>query len=213
MTLQRIALLAAFVSAISVGTANAQMRITEWMYSGSEFIEFTNVGTSSVDMTGWSYDDDSEIPGTVDLSTFGIVAAGESVILSEDDEATFRSDWGLGSTVKIIGSNAANLGRADEINLYDASTALVDRLTYGDEDFVGSIRTRDASGNPITAATLGANDVYQWQLAYVGDSFGTYTSSVSGVLGNPGSYISIPEPGSIVLLILGVAGVIACRRR
>jgi hypothetical protein len=38
--------------------ASADMVISEWMYSGSdeEFIEFTNTGASSVDMSGWSFD-------------------------------------------------------------------------------------------------------------------------------------------------------------
>ena len=52
-------------------TAQAQMRITEWMYNGKldgnslgEFVEFTNVGSSAIDMTGWSFDDDSRTAGT-----------------------------------------------------------------------------------------------------------------------------------------------------
>ncbi|HVP11421.1 MAG TPA: lamin tail domain-containing protein, partial [Phycisphaerae bacterium] len=43
------------------------MQITEWMYQGAngEFVEFTNTGSTPVDMTGWSYDDDSAVPGTI----------------------------------------------------------------------------------------------------------------------------------------------------
>ncbi len=45
----------------------AQMRITEYMYSGNgaanEFIEFTNVGATPIDLTGWSYDDSDMIDG------------------------------------------------------------------------------------------------------------------------------------------------------
>ncbi len=192
--------------------AAGQIRISEWAYSGGsagEFIELTNVGDMPVDMTGWSFDDDSGLPGTISLSAFGSVAPGESVVISEIDEATFRGVWSLALSVKIVGSNIANLGRNDQINIFDASNTLVDRLSYGDQTFAGSIRTQGKSGNPTTFAALGANDVYQWQLSFVGDGFGTYTSS-EGDLGNPG-YYAVPAPGAA--LALSMLGLGAIRRR
>lgn len=64
--------------ALLASAAFGDMVISEWMYSGTdgEYIEFTNNGSESVDMTGWSYDDDSQTPGTVDLSAFGVVEPG-----------------------------------------------------------------------------------------------------------------------------------------
>ncbi len=98
------------------------------MYQGAnekgEFIEFTNTGTTAVDMTGWSFDDDSRLAGSVSLSAFGIVNAGESVISTESTVAAFRANWGLSSEVTIIGGNTVNLGRADEINLFDNTGTL-----------------------------------------------------------------------------------------
>jgi hypothetical protein len=83
MKLKTFAGITVVLAALTAGTANAQMRITEWMYNGAtEFMEFTNVGASSIDMTGWSYDDSDRVPGSVDLTAFGSVAAGESVILT-----------------------------------------------------------------------------------------------------------------------------------
>lgn len=114
------------------------MRITEYMYQGvnGEFVEFTNVGNTPIDMTGWSFDDDSpRTPGSFSLSAFRTVAPGESVILTESNANTFRTAWNLCSVVKIIGGLNQNLGRNDEINLYNASNMLVDRLTYGDQKF------------------------------------------------------------------------------
>ena len=73
--------------------APAQIWITEWMYQGGntidgasgadEFIEFTNVGLSPIDMTGWSFDDSSRAPGSQSLSAFGTVNPGESVVLAD----------------------------------------------------------------------------------------------------------------------------------
>lgn len=208
--------IAAFVG-LGVLGAGADMRITEWMYSGNggEFVEFTNVGPHPIDMTGWSFEDSNHPSGTpsyFSLSGFGIVAPGESVIITEDTATTFRLVWNLDPSVKVLGSlgqgSGHNLGRSDTIHLLDQNLQIVDILVYGDQTFPGSIRTQYASGNPATPAALGANDVYQWVLSYISDEFGSYAST-SGDLGNPGAYI--PEPSSLVALLLGAA--IVARRR
>ena len=113
-----------------------------------------------------------------------------------------------------LGPGAIQLGlaamaRNDAINLFDAGATLVDILAYGDQDFAGSIRTQEVSGNPITAAALGANDPFQWQLSFVGDSYGSYTA-LTGEIGNPGSF-NIPAPASAALM--GLAGLVAGRRK
>lgn len=205
-------LVAAALSAGLVNAASANVHITEWMYNGDEFIEFTNMGGSAVDFTGWSFDDDSRNPGTVSLSAFGLVAAGESVILAESSAADFRDAWGLSASVKVIGDNTTNLGRNDEINLYDAAGVLVDRLTYGDGSFAGTIRTQNVSGIPSSLAALGANSVSQWQLSVAGDAAGSYLST-SGYAANPG-IAPVPEPESFAMLLagLGLLGCIARRR-
>jgi hypothetical protein len=164
----------------------AQMRITEFMYSGAngEFIEFTNVGTTPIDMTGWSEDDNNRNPGTHDLSSFGIVQPGESVIFTETAVATFRSAWNVCPTVKVIGPYSNdNIGRADEINLYDASNTLVDRLTYDDQG-LGGPRTQNISAW-VQAAGLGANNSVLWTLSSAGDVEESYASA-GGDIGSPG---------------------------
>lgn len=166
----------------------AQMRITEWVYGNDEFVEFTNVGTTPIDMNGWSYDDDSRIAATVDLSAFGVVMPGESVILCEAPAATFTTTWNL-TGVDVIGDLTVNLGRNDEINLYDAGLTLVDRLAYGDQNYAGTIRTQNASGSPCRHA-VGFDDVYAWTLAFAGDARGSSTSA-GGVTANPGSYVNV----------------------
>ena len=45
------------------------IQITEYSYQSAngEFVEFTNTGNSAVDMTGWSFDDNSRIAGSFSL--------------------------------------------------------------------------------------------------------------------------------------------------
>lgn len=198
------------LSAAAIASA-ADIRITEWMYQGGngEFVELTNVGNSAVDMTGWSYDDDSEVPGTVSLSAFGVLQPGKSAVFTETDAATFIAAWNL-VNVPVIGGVTTNLGRNDEINIFDAGDQLADRLTFGDQNIPGTIRTQNKSGNPNSVAALGANDVRLWSLAAVGDVYGSYTST-GGDIGNPGTSIFVPEPAT--LSVLALFGLIAARRR
>ncbi|GMU44699.1 MAG: CotH kinase family protein [Xanthomonadales bacterium] len=170
------------------------MRISEWMYSGGsgEFIEFTNTTGAAIDLTGWSLDDDHATAGAFSLSAFGVVAPGESVVVTEADAAAFRSAWNLAPTVKVIGSFGSvgggnNLGRNDQIHLFDSGAALQDRLWYGDQTYPGSIRTQNRSGQ-VGCDAVGLNQLPAWTLSTVGDVFGSYAAT-SGDVGTPGSSV------------------------
>jgi hypothetical protein len=182
------------------------MRITEWMYSGAsgEFIEFTNMSGDPVDMAGWSFDDDHRVAGAFALGAFGVVQPGESVVITEANAETFRTAWGLPATIKIIGGlgtpapgpGGNNLARNDELNLYDATGALIDRLAYGDQTYPGTIRTQNASGQTCSA-NIGQNDIDAWVLSTLGDGFGSVAASTAE-LGTPGSYNAPACPGVCV---------------
>lgn len=204
---------AAAVALLLAGHAEAAIRITEWMYSGDdgEFAEFTNLGATAVDLTGWSFSDSARTPGAVSLSTLGTIAPGESFLVAENDASAFRTAWGLAGTVKVLGGNTANLGRNDEINIYDPSNALVDRLTFGDQNIAGSPRTQNASGNPKTLGALGANNALLWQLAVANDKYESFTGAASNV-GSPGKFVFIPEPAALSLAAMAAA-VFAVRNR
>lgn len=211
--------LAFSLGALAAASAQAagNVQITEWMYDGSEFIEFTNIGDAAVDFNGWSFDDDSRTAGIVSLTTFGVVAAGESVILSEAAASAFRTTWGLSSSVKVIGGNTTNLGRADEINLFDNANALVDRLTYGDQAIAGTIRAQGRSGTPVSLLALAGQAVAPttWVLASAGDAYGSVTSTTGGFIANPGTFAlaAVPEPTGLVLALGGLAWLGSTRRR
>jgi hypothetical protein len=177
------------------------MQLTEFMYSGNhgEFLEFTNRSASAIDLTNWVLKDDQlALPG-FSLSAFGIVQPGESVIVTENVEATFRAAWSLPGSTKIIGQLGAvgvggsGLGRADQVHLYDSAGVLVDRLFYGDQTYPGSVRTQNISGQaPCTA--LGQNTVLAWVLSSVGDIYGSVQSEPTAAnlrdIGSPGRFVS-----------------------
>lgn len=195
----------------SVSASANGVYITEWMYNDVEFVEFTNLSGAAVDFNGWSFDDDSRLPGVFDLSVFGLVANGESVIITETAAADFRQNWNLSSSVKVLGEYTNNLGRNDEINLFDSLGNLIDRLAYGDQNFPGTIRTVNVSGRLTSGAGLGANDVSQWTFSALGDAENSYRA-LSGALGSPG-ITTVPVPAAIWLLLSGILGLAGIKGR
>jgi predicted extracellular nuclease len=186
------------------------MGSTNW-----EYVELTNLGPGSVDMTGWSFDDGPVgTPGAFSLTGLGSVAAGESVVITEGTAAQFRTEWSLGAAVKVVGENNQNLGRDDGINIFDSMNALVDRLTYNDQGAgnVDGPRTQGVSGNPLSLAVLGTNNASQWVVATVGDVYGS-VASASNDIGSPGRFSIVPEPSTLGLAMLGLLGAFARRQR
>jgi len=220
----RLLALAAMMGAASCGPALAApggVAITEWMYQGNgtgglgEFVELTNFGASAVDFTGWSFDDNSRAPGSQSLSGFGVVAAGESVIFTELSATAFRSDWSLSSDVKVISIGASNnLGRSDEINIYNSASILVDRLTFNDA--VAGPRTQGTSGVPGSLAAIAANNPGLWKLSAINDTEHSYASTL-GEIGSPGTTLyaiaAVPEPGTYALVLAGLGLVGLAKRR
>ena len=175
---------------LAAAPLGAELRITEYMYSGAggEFIEITNLGPSPVDLSGWSLDDDSAMAGVIDLTSLGILASGASAVVTEVPVADFEADWNLSGIPLVQNASTTGFGRNDAIFLFDSAGGIHDALTYGDQDFPGSIRTLNSSGNGCLQ-TLGSNDIFSWVLSSPGDIHGSFVSS-TGDTGSPGSYTS-----------------------
>ena len=77
-----------------------------------------------------------------------------------------------------------NLGRSDEINLYDEANNLIDRLAFNDQMPGGGPRTQNKSAW-VSEAGLGTNTAAQWTLSSANDSEGSFVSS-GGDVGSPG---------------------------
>lgn len=166
------------------------VRITEYMYNGlsGEFVEITNLTSAPVDLTGWSTDDADGIAGTTPLTGAGVLAPGQSIILTDAQPAAFAAAWGLTGTT-VLGPNlTGEFGRNDEIHLFNASGTLVDRLRYGDENYPGTIRTTGVSGQ-ICRESVGQDNIGGWVLAVNGDAYGSRVAA-TGEVGSPGTFLS-----------------------
>ncbi|PRY20215.1 Calx-beta domain-containing protein, partial [Spirosoma oryzae] len=187
---------------VNSAPAAGVIRITEYMYASNngagngvgEFFELTNVGNAPIDLTGWSFDDNTRLPGSFAIGGLGTVQPNESVIVTDATDTQFRAFWYLPNSVKVIGGSNQGLGRSDEINIYDASNTLVTRLTYNDQGTspAGTVRTQFVSAWP-QRNLLGQANTAGWQLSVANDAQNTYLAT-TGDLGNPGGYfIALPR--------------------
>ena len=226
---------AALVAAAGLGAAaQADLIVTEIMFNASspetpgvdnwEYVEIYNNGSTTVDLTGWVFDDSAGPQFTAANIASGSIAPGTFAVLFDSaaqDLAEMQGAWGAG--INFIGvSTWSNLnnGGGDRIGLWasladygttrDFSTAQVDQpytdlapwpTDNGSASF--TLRGLDLDGS------MGEN----WALSELGDAFGTYQSTAFGSnngqdIGNPGT---IPAPGALALAAIG--GLIVARRR
>ncbi len=212
-------LLSAGAVAGAVASAHADplpdVRITEFMYknvnSPGEFVQFTNLGSTAVNLSGWSEDDSSDTPGVHPLS--GILQPGQSAILAESTPAAFDAAWGLPSSTDVIQENSTdNLGSSDTIYLFDG-TSVVDELTYGT---VGP-KASGTAAVPINAAAIGANNSADWMLLTAGQDGAIHAtgSGSPGDVASPGysAFAPVPLPAAAWLFMGGLGMFVPALRR
>ncbi|MFD2257186.1 lamin tail domain-containing protein [Luteolibacter algae] len=210
--------LAAIAAAAVTAHAQADVQITEIMYTGlfGEFVEITNGGNASQNMTGWKFSDNARglslasVATATDISGIGggTLAAGDSAIITEVSSTIFIQAWYTEASTalpsgftgipanRIVQNNAVNLGRTDEVNIYangaiDGVNDFVDRVTYTDQGGASADkgpRSEDVSAVPSSNNT--AATFSGWQLS----SVGTGAAWKAGV---QGSINGRPIPGPV----------------
>lgn len=118
------------------------LAITEIMASSNDpntlingdWFEITNYGSSSVDLGGFSWDDNSWLPGTVVFPPM-VIAPGEAIVVAQIDaanEAAFRSAWNLGPWVQVLVNEDFSTGQpgfsssGDGVALFDTSSTPIE---------------------------------------------------------------------------------------
>jgi hypothetical protein len=201
--------------AMLTNLASADILITEVMSSSShpggtsnaDWFELTNNGSSVVDITGWSWDDDSNTPGTANFGSITSIAPGESIIVTGEtvgQEAAWRTDWNVPGTIQIAnpGNTPGLSSGGDTLYVYDNTNTQVTTLTFGVAT-TGFSFEWDPSGNSLGLSVAGQNG------AYVAPFNGA--GAAGSDVGSPG--IAIPEPGSFAVLLAGFAMLGSIRRR
>lgn len=182
----------------------AQLKITEVESSEAgdahgDWWELSNFGISSVDLTGYKFNDATGGTATGFFTVPSIsIASGESIIFADIGDVTiteqdFRDWWGINSSVQVIlygplsGIGLSSGG--DQVNLWDTSDTLVDGVSFG-----AATKGTTFGYDPATG-TFGG-------LSQVGVN-GAFVAAQNGDIGSPGA---VPEPS---VLALGGFGLLA----
>lgn len=191
--------------------ARADLIITEVMSSSShtntaangDWWELYNSGPSAIDLTAYSWDDDSATPGSADFNGLTI-NAGQAIIICQEtlgQEQAWKDVWGLTDVTMINLGNTEfqNFGSAgDQLHLYDGSSTEIDSVTFGAASSGYSFEW-DTSGSSLGLSANGENGAFQ----------ATASGGGGPDIASPGA--AIPEPGTWVLL--GLGGLIMAGRR
>ena len=218
-----VAALAAFA-----GSAQAQVRITEvspWSSSAgnspyaADWFELTNTGSTTVNLAGWSMDDDSAVAGIAPLSGVASLGAGQSAVFIDTAVAgdaakiaSFKATW-FGTNVPtniLIGTyTGTGVGLStggDQVNVFDNSNTLQAKVIFG--------AVTNAKG-PTLDNAAGLNGVTISTLSIVGTNGAFSAVNDPLEIGSPGSIAAVPEPETYAMLLAGLAliGGIARRRK
>lgn len=193
-----------------------------------DWFEITNYGTSVVDLDGFSWDDDSEVPGTVVLPSVTI-NPGQTIVVwmgSSANATAFAANWGINgsSTVTIISADdmtgtTPSLGQGgDAVVLYDTSATPIEicKATYQSAAAGISIEF-DTTCTFLGNSTIGVRGAYASVGNDIGSpgnvtpSFGLEELSSVGVkvYPNPASenvMVELPQ-GNKVISLFNITGV------
>ena len=168
------------------------LAITEIMASSNDpntlisddWFEITNYGSSAVELGGFSWDDNSWLPGTVVFPSM-VIAPGEAIVVAQIDsvnEPAFRSAWNLGPWVQVLVNEDFSTGQpgfsssGDGVALFDTSSTPIEICRA-----------------EFTLALAGFSVEFDTACTYLGNS----TVGVRGAYASTGSDVGSPGNQSI----------------
>ncbi|MEQ1592633.1 MAG: lamin tail domain-containing protein [Thiobacillaceae bacterium] len=209
-------------AAMSSASAHAAIVITEVAPWGSgnapyatDWFELTNTGVSAINISGWQMDDNSNGTAKVNLTGISSIAAGESVIFTENAATTsFLNTWFGGAAPvglqigNYTGSGVGLSTTADAVNIYNAGGVLQANVTFGVSDATVPYQTFDNAA--------GLNNTAISQLSVVGVNGAFLASNDATEIGSPGTVTAVPEPANVAMMLAGIGVIgtsIRMRRR
>lgn len=198
-----------------VHAAPANLIITEIMANttngggalNGDWFEIYNNGTETINMTGYSWDDDSAVAGTTSFGALTSLAPGAVALVVDESSvniADWTASWMYASSATVIDSSQLSGGfvglsaSGDTLNIFDSANQLVTSVTFG-TSVKGSSFAWDATG-----ASLGASEVGT-ALAYAQGGGGLDISSAG--------LVAVPEPATFSLFALALFGTCWFRSR
>lgn len=201
-------ILVSLLPALCVGSAHARLMVTEIQSNQSagapaganDYWELTNFSSTAISLGGYRWNDSARTTGgsAVTIPAGTMIASGESILFALCPAATFRSWWGIPSTVQVISSSNPGLGESDAVSLFDAQGAEVLYQSYASGQFTRLNGTASAGGH----AGISAGGSLNWQAMVWDPASGTisprYTFATAGNLGcfkAAGNAADIGSPG------------------
>lgn len=207
--------IAGIVLCLSVA-ARANLMITEVMSSSShtntvangDWWELYNSGASDIDLTGYSWDDNTATAGSADFNSVTILAGSFLIVCQETvgAEQAWRDVWGIAAGVSVINlgnTEFQNLGSTgDEVHLYSPALVELASVVFGAAT-AGFSFEWDTAGNSQALSVSGENGAFQ----------ATPSGGGGPDVASPGTGQAIPEPATLLLFGLGSLVLTACRKK
>ncbi|MCR9155118.1 MAG: lamin tail domain-containing protein [Croceimicrobium sp.] len=151
-----------------------------------DWFEVRNAGMNPVNISGYSWDDNSRGAGTHTVTTMMIPAGGSALFVdvADADVSAWEAEWKQAGQGLIILNRDSEFngfsglsGTEDEVNLYDDEGRLISFVAYGSGDVnAGFSLEFDMNGSLVGSSVDGTNGAY---------------SSVGGDVGSPGDQAPI----------------------
>lgn len=229
------AAVAACLAASSIARADIIISEIMWNPNGSEgglqeWIEITNTGIATVDLSGWVYADSQDGHFSDPFLAGTSLSAGASAVIVGQSAAVFQSIWGAGvQVITYTGGPSGGISLANSANatnetvaIFDASNNLIDDVNY-ESNISGWPATdgTNVNGQSIyllphaftaTANNLGSN----WAESVAGVD-GAYTALINNPaitnatapdVASPGVAVIVPEPSTALLAAIAALGLL-----
>jgi len=100
----------------------------------ADFFEIYNYGSTTIDLSGWKWDDESATFNDAAAASFAsgttLAAGGRLVVVAATDAASFKTAWGLGDDVSVLATGGPGLGSGDAVVLFNAAGQVVTSFNY-----------------------------------------------------------------------------------
>jgi len=209
------------VGSIAIATmlhAQAQLAITEVMTaeadsSHPDWWELTDFGTNAVNLTGYSWNDDSHSGfAGADTTPFAGVTIhpGESIIFTEPGTAItsatdFRTWWGISGSVQVVmlGAGDPGLGASgDSVRLWSTNVAALGANTNGldlDQNSIFLVDKVDTLPAPKGRSLICNTNNGTFGITNTTGVNGAFTAATTADVGSPGIASTNPGPSVIVI--------------